>query len=113
MVVYPIGCVESGCGRLYAYEDGGRRFVGCLEKVFRVELDLELFLAAQQARGGFGGLRAQREPLPICRTAIEQTYPHRAEGACVNPDFLLSAPRPEFVVTVNRPPVTEDGSVDE
>lgn len=98
-LVYLAGCIESGCPRLYAYDERGRRYVGCLEKVFSPEVDLELFERAQESRGGFGGLRAHREPLPVCRTAIERTFAHRADGGCVNPDFLLSEIREAFRVS--------------
>ena len=105
-IVYPAGCVESGCPRLYAYEEAGRTYIGCLEKVYPVDIDLELFQRLQRAKGGFGGLRASREPLPICRTEVERTFEHRAEGACVNPDFLLSAPRRPYTVTARSRPGT-------
>jgi hypothetical protein len=103
-IVYPAGCVESGCSRLYAYEEHGRTYIGCLEKVYRCEIDLELFTQAERRRGGFGALRVVREPLPICRTEVEHTFEHRAAGGCVNPDFLLSAPRQDYRVTVHRRP---------
>ena len=37
----PAGCVEIGCPNMYSYEREGRTWVGCLEGVFRVEIDLE------------------------------------------------------------------------
>jgi hypothetical protein len=91
-VVYPSGCLESGCPRLYTYERDGRRVMGCLEKVFRVEIDVEGFRALQRTRAGFGALRVWREPLEPCRCAIERTFDHRPHGECVNPGFLGSAP---------------------
>jgi hypothetical protein len=103
-VVYPAGCVESGCPRVYAYEEGGRTYIGCLEKVYTVEIDLELLEEAQRARGGFGALKTARDPLPVCRTEVETTFAHRACGGCVNPDFLLSAPRRPYIVTARRRP---------
>ena len=92
-IVYPSGCLESGCARLYAYEEDGRRFVGCLDRIFGVELDLAAYRALEACRGGFGALRAAREPHAWCRTDVDAAFEHRAEGACVNPDFLLSATR--------------------
>jgi hypothetical protein len=87
---------------LYSYDDAGRTFIGCLEKVYRVEIDRALLMRFEGERGGFGALRVLRDPLPICQTLVEETFPHRAEGTCVNPDFLFSAPRREFTVSVRR-----------
>jgi hypothetical protein len=92
-VVYPSGCLESSCIKLYAYEEAGRTFVGCIDRVFRVELDLEAFRSVERARGGFGALRAAREPHPYCRSDVDAAFEHRADGVCRNPDFLLSATR--------------------
>ncbi|HWH14568.1 MAG TPA: hypothetical protein VNT51_07465 [Miltoncostaeaceae bacterium] len=92
-VVYPSGCVEAGCTRLYTYDtDDGRRVMGCMEKVYRVEIDVEAFQALQRTRAGFGALRVWREPLAVCRCAVEPTFVHRPHGACVNPAFRESAP---------------------
>jgi hypothetical protein len=101
-VVYPAGCLESGCVRLYSYEQDGRTWIGCLEGVYRVDIDLERFRMLQRTKGGFGALRAAREPLPICCSEVERTYEHRSDGPCVNPDFLLSGPRHVYTVTATR-----------
>lgn len=98
-VVHPAGCLESGCSRLYSYEQDGRTWIGCLEGVYGVEIDLERFRTLQRTAAGFGALRAVRDPLPICRTEVERTFEHRSDGPCVNPDFLLSAPRHAYTVT--------------
>ena len=63
-------------------------------------VDLHRFRLLQRTKTGFGGLRAAREPLPVCRTEIERTFEHRSDGPCVNPDFLLSAHRDGYRVTV-------------
>jgi hypothetical protein len=101
-VVYPSGCVESGCPNLYSYEEHGRTFVGCLERVFRVEIDLGAIMRAEARRPGFGALRAMREPLKICRVDVEPAFEHRACGACLNPDFLLSGTRHPLTVSAAR-----------
>lgn len=98
-VVHPGGCLAAGCPRLYTYREDGRTWAGCLEGVYAVEVDLDALRRAERTRAGFGALRAQREPLPICRSEVERTFAHRSAGACVNPDFLLSAPRRPYVVT--------------
>ena len=56
-VVYPGACVERGCPFSYSYEEFGHTYMGCLMKVFAVEIDFEL-LSAAEARGGFGAVRA-------------------------------------------------------
>ena len=100
-VVQPAGCVESGCSRLYSYERDGRTWMGCLEGVYGVEIDLDGFRRLQRTAAGFGGLRAAREPLGICRSAVERTFEHRGSTSCVNPDFLLSG-AVDYAVTATR-----------
>ena len=74
--------------------------MGCLNKVFRVEIDVELFREAERTRHGFGGVKLTGTPLSRCRTAVERAY-HGGGDAfeCVNPGFFdapLSEPAPEF-----------------
>jgi hypothetical protein len=44
-VIKPSSCVASNCPALYQYDDPltGRRYMGCLHKVFATEIDIELF----------------------------------------------------------------------
>ncbi len=58
-VVHPSGCIESGCKFLYLYDDEetGRRFMGCMNKVYRGEIDVEMFEQAERTRQGFGGVK--------------------------------------------------------
>lgn len=100
-VVYPSGCLASGCDRLVRHDESGRTFVGCSEKVFRVEIDLDLLITAEGYRGGFGGLRVASDPLPVCQTAVDLAFPHREMGPCLNPDFRFSAPRNPFTVRMD------------
>jgi hypothetical protein len=87
-VVYPSACVARSCPFLYAYEDHGHTYIGCVQKVYSVEIDLDLLRAAEARREGFGAIRANRQPLPMCRVEVEQCYEHRAdELGCVNPEF--------------------------
>ena len=86
-VVYPGACVARACPFLYAYEDHGHTYVGCMQKVFGVEIDLALMLEAEE-QGEFGAVRANRRPLPMCRVEVESCYESRAgELGCVNPEF--------------------------
>ena len=81
-VIKPSSCVASDCPALYQYDDPltGRRYMGCLHKVFATEIDIELFQEAEQSRSGFGvvklarggarslpGLRSPRSPLTGAR----------------------------------------------
>ncbi len=99
-VVYPGACVERSCPFLYAYEDHGHTYIGCMQKVFGVEIDLDLLRAAEARRPGFGAIRAVRQPLPMCRVEVEQCYENRMDDlGCVNPEFSeLPVGEPTFKV---------------
>ena len=77
-LVDPAGCLEMGCRYVYSYEDirTGQRFMGCLNKVFNAEIDLDMFILAEQT-GGFGGIKMTGRPLPQCQFSVEKAY----EGA--------------------------------
>jgi hypothetical protein len=88
-VVHPGACLESSCPFLYAYEEHDRTYVGCMQKVFDVEIDLELLKEGQRGRAGFGAVKAQRQPLPMCRAEVSSCYEHRTDRlGCVNPEFF-------------------------
>ena len=97
-VLLPSGCLESGCPYLYLYDDetNGRRYMGCMNKVFKVEIDLELFNESERTRHGFGGVKLTGTPLPRCRTSVERAY-HGCGDAfdCVNPLFFDDPAPPE------------------
>ena len=99
-VVYPAACVERACPFLYAYEAFGHTYVGCMQKVYSVEIDLEALTAAEGRRGGFGAVRAVRNPLPMCKAEVESTYASRVdEVGCINPEFYeLPVGEPAFRV---------------
>lgn len=89
-VVEPRGCIEQGCAFLYSYEDrrSGERYMGCMRKVFRAEIDVGMFELAENS-GGYGGIKMTGEPLPQCQFRVDPAY----EGAgpafsCVNPRFF-------------------------
>ena len=71
-----------------------------MQKVYAVEIDLELLREGERRRDGFGAVRARREPLPMCRVEVEETYPHRGgDLGCVNPEFSeLPVGEPTFRV---------------
>jgi hypothetical protein len=99
-VVYPAACIERSCPFAYAYEEHGHTFMGCMQKVFEVEIDLAMLQAAEARRTGFGAVKAMRNPLPMCHAEIEPCYEHRTgELGCVNPEFNeLPAGSPTFRV---------------
>jgi hypothetical protein len=98
-VVYPAACVERGCSFSYSYEEFGHTYMGCLMKVFAVEIDFDLLRAAE-SRGGFGAVRATSPALPMCRVEVEGCYESRGdELGCLNPEFHeLPVGQPSFRV---------------
>jgi hypothetical protein len=87
-VIAPATCVANDCPNLYTYDDplSGRRFMGCVQKVFAAEVDVELFREAERTRTGFGTVRLANPPLARCRFSVEQA--HEGEGGCVNRRFF-------------------------
>jgi hypothetical protein len=88
-VVYPSACVERACPFLYAYEEFGHTYIGCMQKVYSAEIDLEMLREAEARREGFGAMRTVRSPLPMCRVEVEECYGSTRSGelGCVNPEF--------------------------
>jgi len=87
-VVYPGACIERSCPFVYAYEAWGHTYVGCMQKVYDVEIDLDLLIEAEES-GGFGAVRAARRPLPMCDVEVATCYDSKAdELGCVNPEFF-------------------------
>ena len=76
-----------GCRYAYSYMDflTGDYFMGCMQKVFGAELDLDAVLVP----GGFGGIKMTGDAMPQCQFTVERAY----EGSgpdfdCVNPRFF-------------------------
>jgi len=89
-MVEPRGCLELRCPNLYSYVDefSGRRFMGCVQKVFKGEIDVELFEQAELSGEGYGGIKMTGKPLPQCRFTVERAYEGAgADFTCVNPRF--------------------------
>jgi hypothetical protein len=89
-VIRPATCVAADCPSLYQYDDelSGRRYMGCLHKVFSVEIDVELFRAAERTRLGYGAVKLAGPPLRRCEFSVEQAFPARAHEPCVNARFF-------------------------
>jgi hypothetical protein len=87
-VVYPAACLERSCPFVYAFEEFGHTYIGCMQKVYDVEIDLDLLRSAESRGAGFGAIRAMRAPLPMCRVEVESCYAGRTDDlGCVNPEF--------------------------
>ena len=87
-VVYPAACLQRSCPFVYAYEEHGHTYMGCLHNVYEAEIDVEMLAAAERTREGFGAVRALRGPLPMCDAAVQSTFSQReSELGCVNPEF--------------------------
>ena len=89
-LIHPASCLRAGCPSLYAYDDeaAGRRYMGCLHKVFGVEIDVELFEAAERTRAGYGAIKITGTATRRCQFTVEQAYPGTGEGfECVNRRF--------------------------
>ena len=68
--------------------------MGCMNKVFRGEIDVELFEQAERTRHGFGGVKMTGLPLPQCRASVERAYDGYTEAFdCVNPHFFRKPER--------------------
>jgi hypothetical protein len=99
-VVYPGACLARSCPFVYAYEAFGHTYIGCMQKVYDVEIDVDMLSEMERRRAGFGAIRAKRRPLPMCKAEVERTYEARSdEIGCVNPEFSeLPVGKPTFRV---------------
>ena len=89
--MHPSGCLAASCPYLYLYDDeqNGRRYMGCMNKVFRVEIDVEVFEQAERTRHGFGGVKMTGTPIGRCKTSVERAYDGYGDAfECVNPGFF-------------------------
>jgi hypothetical protein len=89
-LIEPRGCLELRCSYLYSYFDhlSGRTYMGCMRKVFKGEIDIEAFEAAER-NGGYGGIKMTGDPLPQCQFRVEPAYEGGGPGfECVNPGFF-------------------------
>lgn len=91
-VVYPANCIAISCPRLYAHEDDGVTWIGCIDGVFTSQVDVGALMALEEVAPGFGALRAEGTPRPECKAAIDRTFPHRDEGGCTQPAFRTAYP---------------------
>ncbi|HEX8101229.1 MAG TPA: hypothetical protein VF533_01320 [Solirubrobacteraceae bacterium] len=91
-VISPATCVAAECAFLYQYDDplSGIRYMGCMQKVFATEIDVEMFRAAERSRAGYGAVKLANPPLRRCQFEVEQAYAPGADDApaCQNRRFF-------------------------
>ena len=89
-VIQPATCVAAACPALYQYDDPltGRRYMGCLHKVFATEIDVELFEEAERTRAGFGAVKLAGAPLRALRLRGRAGVRRRRRRPCVNRRFF-------------------------
>jgi hypothetical protein len=99
-VVYPAACLARSCPFVYAYQEVGHTYIGCMQKVYDVEIDLDALQEAQARKGGFGAVKTVRQPLPMCKAEVASCYENRADKlGCVNPEFSeIPREQPSFRV---------------
>ncbi len=100
--MYPAHCVATECPRMYAHDNDGVRWIGCIDGVFTAEVDLRRLQEQEATHPGFGALRAEGAPNGRCKAAIDPTFPHRDEGCCTEQAFRTAHPR----AAEGREPVT-------
>src|SRR4029453_1828166 len=47
-IVYPAACIDRACPFVYAYEEFGHTYIGCMQKVYDVEIDIDLLREAER-----------------------------------------------------------------
>ena len=97
-LIEPRDCLRMRCPNLWSYVDGpsGRRFMGCVQKVFRGEIDIAGFEAAER-NGGFGGIKMTGDPLPQCQFRVEPAFEGDGPAhTCLNPSFFDIGDPAEF-----------------
>ena len=90
-VIQPSTCVAIACPALYQYDDPltGRRFMGCLHKVFATEIDVALFEEAERTRAGYGAVKLAGAPLSRCAFQVERAFDWgELSDTCVNRRFF-------------------------
>jgi hypothetical protein len=90
-VIHPSSCVAAGCPALYQYDDqlSGRRYMGCLYKVFATEIDVALFEQAERTRAGYGAVKLAGAPLRRCAFHVERAFDWgELSDTCVNRRFF-------------------------
>ena len=64
---YPAACLRMACPFVYAYEAWGHTYVGCMQKIYDVEIDLDLLEQAESGRAASCRPRAARSAADVRR----------------------------------------------
>ena len=108
-IVYPAACIDRACPFVYAYEEFGHTYIGCMQKVYEVEIDVDLLREAERRRGGFGAVGARGASRCRCAGSsvdgvLRESRAARRSGA-VNPEFHeVPRARPSFRVIAQITP---------
>jgi hypothetical protein len=71
--------------------------MGCMNKVFRGEIDVAVFEEAERTRHGFGGVKMTGKPISRCKFSVEKAYDGHGEAFdCVNPQFFADPDEDAF-----------------
>jgi hypothetical protein len=90
-VIRPASCIAAACPALYNYDDplSGRRYMGCLHKVFATEIDVAMFEEAERTRAGYGAVKLAGAPLRRCAFEVERAFDWGEHNdTCVNRRFF-------------------------
>ena len=97
-VVYPAACLERACPFVYAFEEFGHRYIGCMQKVYEVEIDIRL-LGRPSVGYGFGAVRRTPAAPDVPGRGLDHLRAPGRELGCVNPEFAeLPVGEPSFRV---------------
>jgi len=71
--------------------------MGCMNKVFRGEIDVAVFEEAERTRLGFGGVKMTGKPISRCKFTVEKAYDGQGDAFdCVNPSFFADPDEDAF-----------------
>lgn len=71
--------------------------MGCMNKVFRGEIDVAVFQEAERTRHGFGGVKMTGAPISRCKFSVEKAYDGHGDAFdCVNPQFFAEPDEDAF-----------------
>ena len=87
-VVYPAACLSAACPFLYAYEEWGHTYVGCMQNVYEVEIDLDVLRSAEVTRAGLRRRPRRAEAAAdVPSRGLDLLRESGGGLGCVNPEF--------------------------
>src|SRR5581483_7680488 len=64
-VVYPGACLSRGCPFVYSYEAWGHTYLGCMQKVYEVEIDIDMLRTDESRSDDLGCVNPEFDELPV------------------------------------------------